>query len=60
MDKRLMTAMAMYGLLALLAGLTLENAGVRVGGNFVEFRVCVWILLAGLALKTWIAHKAGF
>lgn len=55
-----MTAMAMYGLLALLAGVTLENAGVRVGGNFVEFRVCVWILLAGLALKTWIAHKAGF
>ena len=52
--------MALYGLLALGAGLTLGDTAIRIGGNYVEFRVCVWIFLAGLAAKTWIAHKAGW
>ncbi len=38
-------ALAAYGVLALLAAVTLD-------GNF---RLVVWILLAGLALKTYIA-----
>lgn len=47
MKSRLITAMACYAVLALLAGLTLEGI----------FRAAVWVLLAGLAVKTWIAVK---
>jgi hypothetical protein len=38
-----------YAILALLAGLTLDNL----------FRIAVWVFLAGLAVKTWIAHVRG-
>ena len=48
MEKRLLWAMAAYGLLALMAALTLDG----------KFRLGVWIFLAGLALKTWIHYKA--
>ena len=41
--------MGAYAVLALLAGLTLSEP---------RFRFAVWILLGGLALKTWIAHAA--
>jgi hypothetical protein len=37
--------MLCFGALAALAGLTLEGL----------FRAAVWVLLAGLAAKTWIA-----
>lgn len=60
MDKRLLIAISLYALLALAAGLTLGDAGVRVGGNYVELRVVVWLFLGGLAMKTFIAHKAGW
>jgi hypothetical protein len=50
MYKRLPFAMGCYAVLALLAAFTLDGM----------FRVAVWILLAGLALKTWIAYKAGW
>ncbi len=43
--SRFITAMACYAVLALLATFTLEGV----------FRTCVWIFLAGLAVKTWIA-----
>jgi len=46
MKGRFITAMACYGVLALLAAFTLEGV----------FRTCVWIFLAGLAVKTWIAR----
>ena len=42
--------MGAYALLALLALLTLDGL----------FRYGVWILLAGLAAKTYIAYKAGW
>lgn len=45
MKPRLVTAMLAFGLLALLAALTLEGV----------FRIAVWVFLAGLAVKTWIA-----
>jgi hypothetical protein len=48
--KRLSFAIACYCLLALLAAFTLDGL----------FRVVVWIFLAGLAAKTWIAYKAGW
>ena len=50
MNARFYSALAAYGVLALLAGFTLDGV----------LRLAVWILMAGLALKTWIAYKAGW
>jgi hypothetical protein len=47
MQKRFYRAMASYVVLALLATFTLDG----------RFRLAVWILMAGLALKTVIAYK---
>jgi hypothetical protein len=43
---RLFMSMASFAALAILAGLTLEAW---------QFRAAVWVVLAGLATKTWIA-----
>jgi len=43
--------MAAYTVFALLAAFTLDNGLLRNA---------VWILLAGLALKTYIAYRAGW
>lgn len=42
--------MGAYAVLALLAALTLDGA----------LRYAVWVLMAGLAVKTYIAYKAGW
>jgi len=42
--------MGSYAVLALLAGFTLDGT----------LRYAVWILMAGLALKTYIAYRAGW
>jgi len=42
MDLKFVAAMCSYAILALLAGFTLEG----------RFRVAVWVLLGGIALKT--------
>jgi hypothetical protein len=49
-SKRLLGAMAAYAALALMAGLTLDGI----------LRTAVWIFLGGLAVKTFIAYKAGW
>jgi hypothetical protein len=49
MNKRLLTAMLCYAVLAVLAGLTLEDV------SSWPFRSAVWVLLAGLAVRTGIA-----
>jgi hypothetical protein len=46
MKSRFIAAMACYAVLALLSAFTLEGV----------FRIAVWILLGGLAVKTWIAQ----
>ena len=46
MKARFIAAMACYAVLALLAAFTLDGV----------FRIAVWILLGGLAVKTWIAQ----
>lgn len=51
MTKRFATAMATYAVLALLAAFTLDGGLMRNA---------VWILLAGLAAKTYIAYRAGW
>jgi hypothetical protein len=43
--------MVAYAVLAVLAAFTLDGALLRDA---------VWILLGGLALKTYIAHRAGW
>jgi hypothetical protein len=50
MNKRLISAMAAYAVIATLAGFTLDGL----------LRTAVWIFMAGLAAKTWIAYKAGW
>ncbi len=45
MKNRFWAAMVCYAALALMAGLQLDG----------PFRLAVWVFLAGLALKTWIA-----
>ena len=50
MHVRFYSALAAYTVLALLAAFTLDGV----------LRLAVWILMAGLALKTWIAYKAGW
>ncbi len=47
-SPRLWAAMAVMGLLAAMAGLTLEG----------KFRQAVWILIFGLAARVVIAHLA--
>ncbi len=46
-QSKLWGAYAGYGLIALSAGFTLEE----------KFRYAVWVLMAGLALKSWVAAK---
>jgi len=43
--QRLYRAFAVYCLIALLAGFTLDG----------KFRIVVWIFVSGLAIKTWLA-----
>ena len=50
MNKRLISAMAAYAVIATFAAFTLDGL----------LRTAVWILMAGLAAKTWIAYKAGW
>jgi hypothetical protein len=50
MNKRLLLAFAAYGVLALMAGLTLDG----------KLLYAVWIVLAYFAVRTFIAHKAGW
>jgi hypothetical protein len=51
MDKRFIAAMAAYAVFALLAAFTLD------GG---KLRDAVWVLMAGLAVKTYIRKRAGW
>jgi hypothetical protein len=50
MNTRFIWAMGSYAVLALLAAFTLDGT----------LRYAVWILMGGLAVKTYIAYKAGW
>ena len=50
MSKRLLCAFAAYAVLALMATFTLDG----------KFRYAVWLILGYFALRTYIAHKAGW
>jgi len=51
MKNRLYATLAVYTVLAILAGFTLDGGLLRNA---------VWVLMAGLALKTYIAYRAGW
>ena len=51
MKTRLYTALAAYGALAVLAAVTLDGGLLRNA---------VWVLMAGLAIKTYVAYRAGW
>jgi hypothetical protein len=51
MEKKFIAAMAAYAVIALLAAFTLD------GG---KLRNAVWVLMAGLAVKTWVSKRAGW
>jgi hypothetical protein len=51
MDKKFIAALAAYAAIALLAAFTLD------GG---KLRDAVWVLMAGLALKTYVSKRAGW
>jgi hypothetical protein len=51
MNKRLLTAMSAYAAIAVLAAFTLDGGLLRNA---------VWVLMGGLALKTYIAYRAGW
>jgi hypothetical protein len=50
MQKKLLTAFGAYAVLAILAGVTLDG----------KMRLAVWILMAGFAVKTYIAYRANW
>jgi len=49
MNKRLISAMLAYAILATLAGFTLDG----------KLRLFIWVLMGALAIKTYAAHRAG-
>jgi hypothetical protein len=58
--KRFLWALAAYAALAALAYATLGDAIIRTPMGSLPLAYGVWVILAGLAAKTWIAHKAGW
>ena len=50
MNRRLVWAMCAYAVLALMATFTLDG----------KFRYAVWLILGYFAIRTYIAHKAGW
>ncbi len=58
--KRFCWAMAAYAALALLAATTLGDTVLSTPMGPLRLEYGVWVILAGLALKTWIAYKAGW
>ncbi len=56
MRSRLLAAMLAYLFLAVLAGLTLDQS-LPVADKKVPLRILVWIVLAGFAVKSWVADR---
>jgi hypothetical protein len=48
MQRRLLAALAAYAVISILAWVTLDG----------KMRLAVWILMAGFAIKTYIAYRA--
>jgi hypothetical protein len=58
LDKRFPVAMALYGVLALLAWFLMDAGKVMVFGRPVEMRLVPLVVIGGLALRTVLARQA--
>jgi hypothetical protein len=58
LEKRFPMAMALYGILALLAWFLMDAGKVMVLGRPVELRLVPLVIIGGLALRTIVARQA--
>ena len=58
LERKFWIAMALYGVLALLAWFTMDASKVMVMGRPVELRLVPLIVIGGLALRTVLALQA--
>jgi hypothetical protein len=58
LEKRFPVAMALYGILALLAWFLMDAGKVTVLGRPVELRLVPLVIVGGLALRTIVARQA--
>ena len=58
LEKRFPVAMALYGVLALLAWFLMDAGKVMVLGRPVELRLVPLVIIGGLALRTIVARQA--
>ena len=58
LDRKYWIALALYGMLALLAWFTLGEGKVLVGNRLVEIRLLPLVVLGGFVLKTFLARHA--
>jgi hypothetical protein len=58
LDRKYWVAMGLYAVLGLVAWFWIGEGRVLVFGRPVDVRLIPEIVLAGSALKTWLAHQA--
>jgi hypothetical protein len=58
LDRKFWIALGLFGILALLAWLTIGDGSVIVMGKPVEIRLVPLIVIGGLALRTVLARQA--
>jgi hypothetical protein len=58
LEKRFSVAMALYGILAVLAWFLMDAGKVMVLGRPVELRLVPLVIIGGLALRTIVARQA--
>jgi hypothetical protein len=58
LDRKYWVALALYGILGVLAWFTMDASKVLIHGRPVDLRLVPLIVLAGLALRTLLARHA--
>jgi len=58
LDRKYRMALALYGILAVLAWFTIGEGKIPVDGRLVDVRLIPLVVIGGLALRTVLAHKA--
>ena len=57
-ERKYRVALALYGLLGVLAWTTLSSDAVQLFGKAVPLRLLPILVLGGFALRTWVAMQA--
>jgi hypothetical protein len=58
MDRKYWVALALFGVLAAAAWLTMGEGRILIHGKWVELRLLPLLVLGGFALRTILAHQA--